>query len=126
MLIDSNIVILASKLQNVELLSKLKKEEANIKVSIITKIEVLGYHQLNQVQKKFLENFFKAITVLPVNENIAEIAILIRQKRPVSIADALIAATAVAFELELLTENIKDYRGIQNLDLLNVEEFLKD
>lgn len=126
MLIDSNIVILASKLQNVELLSKLKKEEANIKVSIITKIEVLGYHQLNQVQKKFLENFFKAITVLPVNENVAEIAILIRQKRPVSIADALIAATAVAFELELLTENTKDYRGIQNLELLNIEEFLKD
>lgn len=126
MLIDSNIVILASKLQNVELLSKLKKEEANIKVSIITKIEVLGYHQLNQVQKKFLENFFRAITVLPVNENVAEIAILIRQKRPVSIADALIAATAVAFELELLTENTKDYRGIQNLELLNIEEFLKD
>ena len=126
MLIDSNIVILASKLQNVELLSKLKKEEANIKVAIITKIEVLGYHQLNQVQKKFLENFFRAITVLPVNENVAEIAILIRQKRPVSIADALIAATAVAFELELLTENTKDYRGIQNLELLNIEEFLKD
>lgn len=125
MLIDSNIVILASKLQNVELLSKLKKNEEHIKVSIITKIEVLGYHQLNQVQKKFLENFFKAITVLPISENVAEIAILIRQKRPVSIADALIAATAIAFELELLTENTKDYRGIQNLELLNVEEFLK-
>lgn len=125
MLIDSNIVILASKLQNVELLSKLKKDEASIKVSIITKIEVLGYHQLNQVQKKFLENFFKAITVLPVNENVAEIATLIRQKRPVSIADALIAATAVAFELKLLTENTKDYRGIQNLELLNIEDFLK-
>ena len=47
MLIDSNIVILASKLQNVELLSKLKQDESNIKVSIITKIEVLGSHQLN-------------------------------------------------------------------------------
>lgn len=125
MLIDSNIVILASKLQNVKLLSKLKQNESNIKVSIITKIEVLGYHQLNQVQKKFLENFFNAIEVLPVNENVAEMAILIRQKRPVSIADALIAATAIVFELDLLTENTKDYRGIQNLELLNVEAFLK-
>lgn len=125
MLIDSNIVILASKLQNVELLSKLKQDESNIKVSIITKIEVLGFHQLNQVQKKFLENFFNAITVLPVNENVAEMAILIRQKRPVSIADALIAATALAFELKLLTENTKDYRSIQNLELLNIEDFLK-
>lgn len=125
MLIDSNIVILASKLQNVELLSKLKQDESNIKVSRITKIEVLGYPQLNQVQKKFLENFFNAITVLPVNENVAEMAILVRQKRPVSIADALIAATAIVFELKLLTENTKDYRGIQKLGLLNIEDFLK-
>jgi toxin FitB len=64
MLIDSNIVIMASKLQHAKLLSKLKENEAKIKVSIITKIEVLGYHQLKQVQKKFLENFFNAITAL--------------------------------------------------------------
>jgi len=60
MLIDSNIIILASKLQNAELLSKLKEYEAVIKVSVVSKIEVLGYHQLNQIQKKFLINFFSA------------------------------------------------------------------
>jgi len=125
MLIDSNIIILASRLQNVELLSKLKSNESKISVSIITKIEVLGYHQLNQVQKKFLENFFKAITVIPISEDIADLAILIRQKRPVSLADALIAATAIFLKLELLTENIKDYRGILELNLLSVDDFLK-
>lgn len=125
MLIDSNIIILASKLQNVELLSKLKDNESKIKVSIITKIEVLGYHQLNQVQRKFLENFFNAISVIPISEAIADLAISIRQKRPVSLGDALIAATAIFFKLDLLTENIKDYRGIQELNLLAVEDFLR-
>lgn len=125
MLIDSNIIILASKLQHVELLSKLKSNESKIIVSIITKIEVLGYHQLNQVQKKFLENFFHAITVSPISEEIADLAISIRQKRPVSLADALIAATAIFLKLDLLTENTKDYRGIQELNLLSIDDFLK-
>ena len=125
MLIDSNIIILASKLQHVELLSKLRENESKIKVSIVSKIEVLGYHQLNQVQKRFLENFFKAITVLPISDGIATQAIEIRQKRPVSLGDALIAATAIVFDIELLTENIKDYKGVQGLSLLTVKDFLQ-
>jgi hypothetical protein len=125
MLIDSNIVIMASKLQHAKLLSKLKENEAKIKVSIITKIEVLGYHQLKQVQKKFLENFFNAITVLPLNDQVVNFAIEIRQKKPVSLADSLIAATALAQDLELLTENIKDYRSIQDLRLLSAIEYLE-
>ncbi len=125
MLIDSNIIILASKLQNVQLLSRLRENKSKIKVSIVSKIEVLGYHQLNQVQKKFLENFFKAINVLPISDDIANQAIEIRQKRPVSLGDALIAATAIIFDVELLTENIKDYRGIHGLRVLTVEDFLQ-
>jgi predicted nucleic acid-binding protein len=116
---------MASKLQHAKLLSKLKENEAKIKVSIITKIEVLGYHQLKQVQKKFLENFFNAITVLPLNDQVVNFAIEIRQKKPVSLADSLIAATALAQDLELLTENIKDYRSIQDLRLLSAIEYLE-
>jgi hypothetical protein len=124
MLIDSNIIILASKLQNAKLLSKLKEYEALIKVSVVSKIEVLGYHQLNQVQKKFLINFFNAIPSIFIDNEIVDLAIEIRQKRPVSLGDALIAATAINGNLELLTENVKDYKGITDLRVLTIEDFL--
>ena len=64
MLIDSNIIIPASKLTHVELLQYLKVHEQELYTSIVTKIEVLGYHQLKQVEKEFLINFFNAIPVL--------------------------------------------------------------
>ena len=124
MLIDSNIIILASKLQNAELLSKLKEYEAVIKVSVVSKIEVLGYHQLNQIQKKFLINFFNAIHSIFIDNEIVDLAIEIRQKRPVSLGDALIAATAINGNLELLTENVKDYKGITDLRVLTIEDLL--
>lgn len=38
-----------------------------------------------------------------------------RRSRPVGVADAWIAATALAFGLELVTHNPKDFRGIPGL-----------
>jgi hypothetical protein len=57
MLLDSNVIIIASKLTNIALLKKLKATENDYKSSIITKIEVLGYHQLKSTEKLFFENF---------------------------------------------------------------------
>ncbi len=95
MLLDSNIIIIASKLVQVKLISHLRNNEKDLKTSIISQIEVLGYHQLKQVEKTFLENFFNAIPVIPLNDAVASKAIELRQRKPISLADAIIAATAL-------------------------------
>jgi tRNA(fMet)-specific endonuclease VapC len=41
-------------------------------------------------------------------------------ERPISFPDAAIAATAILNEASLLTLNIKDFEGIENLDLLRI------
>jgi toxin FitB len=125
MLLDSNIIIIASKLTNIDLLNKLRATDNDYKASIITQIEVVGYHQLKSSEKLFFENFFKSILVLPINENVARKAIEMRQKRAISLADCLIAATAILNDEVLLTDNVKDYARIKELKVLSMEEFLK-
>lgn len=126
MLLDSNIIIIASKLVQVKLINYLRKNEKDLQTSIVSKIEVLGYHQLKQVEKTFLENFFNAIPVIPLNDVVAAKAIELRQRKPISLADAIIAATALTYDLTLFTDNIKDYAGIKGLKIQSVEDALDE
>jgi predicted nucleic acid-binding protein len=126
MLLDSNIIIIASKLTHIQLISYLRTKETSLKVSILSQIEVLGYDQLRQVEKLFLEKFFDAIEVLPINEKIAQKAIQIRQRKPIALADTIIAATALHYDLPLLTENVKDYTGIKGLKIFSVKDVVEN
>jgi hypothetical protein len=126
MLLDSNIIITASKLVHVKLINYLRNNETALHTSIVSQIEVLGYHQLKQVEQAFLENFFKAIPVIPLDYAIAVKAIELRQRKPISLADSIIAATALTYNLTLFTDNIKDYAGIQGLMLQSVTDVLSE
>lgn len=124
MLIDSNVIIYASQMSNVALLNYLKKEEQNLAVSSLSKVEVLGYHQLKKVEKTFLENFFNAINLMPISEAIVEKAIEIKQKGAIEVRDAIVAATAILHDLPLCTENKKNFAKIEGLKLLSIEELI--
>ena len=124
MLLDSNIIIIASKLAQTKLLSYLKNNEKDLQVSIVAQIEVLGYHQLKQVEKTFLENFFNAISVIPLNDLVAAKAIELRQRKPISLADSIIAATALIYDLTVFTENVKDYAGVKGLKVQSIKDIL--
>ena len=124
MLLDSNIIIIASKLAQVKLITYLRNNEKDLHTSIISQIEVLGYHQLKQVERTFLENFFNTISTIPLNDLVADKAIELRQRKPLSLPDAVIAATALVYNLTLLTENTKDYAGIKDLKIVSIQDIL--
>ena len=126
MLLDSNIIIIASKLAQIKLLSYLRNNEKDLQVSIVSQIEVLGYHQLKQVEKTFLENFFNAISVIPLNDLVAAKAIELRQRKPISLADSIIAATALIYDLTIFTENVKDYAGVKGLKVQSIKDILSE
>ena len=126
MILDSNIIIIASKLVQVKLMTYLRNNEKDLHTSVVSLIEVLGYHQLKQVEKTFLENFFKAIPVIPLDSAVAAKAIELRQRKPISLADAIIAATALTYDLTLFTENVKDYAGIKGLKIMSIKDILEE
>jgi len=122
MIIDSNIIIYASKLKYPSLLSFLRKNESSLTTSAICQIEVLGYHQLKKVEKQYLENFFNTIRVFPIDIDIVEKAIELKQKRNIATPDAIVAATALIHKLPLLTENKKDFARIKSLEIYSIKD----
>jgi predicted nucleic acid-binding protein len=72
-LLDSNIVIYASKKEYSFLNDFLIHED--LAVSIITKIEVLGYHGISPFEKKILTELFDAFHVLDINTDCVNMAI---------------------------------------------------
>ncbi len=122
MIIDSNIIIYASKQTFPSLISYLKKNESSLTTSTICKIEVLGYHQLKKIETQYLENFFNAIRVLPIDEDVVNKAIELKQKRNIATPDAIVAATALVYDLPILTQNKKDFSQIESLKIYAVED----
>ena len=117
MILDSNLIIYAAKPEY----PGLRRFIANAApaVSVVTKIEVLGYHKLSETDRHYFEKFFAACQILPVTDLVAARAIELRQFRKMALGDALIAATALESGRELLTHNSKDYREVPALIVID-------
>jgi tRNA(fMet)-specific endonuclease VapC len=126
-LIDSHVVIdhLADVPETVELLSRLTTDR--IAISIITYMEafqgVTRSPHPAEAQAKF-RSFAKSIPVLPLSIAVAERCARLREtlkrhnKRVNSRAlDLLIAATALEYDLTLVTENTEDFKDIPDFTL---------
>ena len=116
-LIDSNLIIYAAQSEHDELRGYIADEAPF--VSVVSKVETLGYHGLDTDAKAFLEDFFGAAAVLPVSQNVVEEAIRLRQKRDMSLGDALIAGTATSRELRVVTHNTGDFDWIDELEVFD-------
>ncbi len=117
MLLDSNIIIYAAVPEYSALRDLIAKHAPA--VSAISRIEVLGYHRLTQQDRSVFEEFFAAATVLPVSDLVISKAIELRQQRKLKLGDALIAGTALAHGLTLVTKNLQDFHWIDGLKLLD-------
>ena len=117
MLIDSNMIIYAALPENDRLLELIRLKAPF--ASEVSRIEVLGYPEIDSDELKFFEDFFASTAVLPIGEDVVNKAIRLRQIRRIRLGDSLIAATALVHKLQLITNNIKDFKWIPNLSLTN-------
>ena len=116
-LLDSNIIIYLGTDKAAQIENILVDKELN--VSVITKVETLGYHKLSDKEKKFLNLLFDRINVIPLDDEIITSAIHLKQHRKTSLGDALIAATALTKKLTLVTNNTDDFENIKGLKLID-------
>jgi predicted nucleic acid-binding protein len=117
MLIDSNIIIYASK-PGYEFLHPLMVRP-DLSVSVISFVETLGYHQLSEPEKQFLTEFFDNVDMSPLSDPVLQRAVGLRQTRKMKLGDALIAATALHAGVTLVTRNTQDFDWIPDLALLD-------
>jgi predicted nucleic acid-binding protein len=117
MLIDSNIIIYAAQ-PGYEDLRRFIADRAPA-VSAISYVEVLGYHLLTRQERQYFDAFFKASMILPLSQTVLEQAVKLRQRRRMTLGDALVAGTALAFNRTLVTRNINDFKWIEELSVFN-------
>ena len=116
-LLDSNLVIYALQGRKQRVLAFISQHE--ICVSVITKIETLGYHRLEEQQEEALSNLFNGLPVLPITDRVVGETIRLRQLKKLSLGDALIAGTARAHGLTLATQNVSDFTEIPGLTVVD-------
>lgn len=112
-LLDSNVVIYAAQPRHNDLRDLVA--EISPAVSVVSLVEVLGYHGLTDAERSHFEAFFGAADVLPITDAVVSHAIRLRQLRKMTLGDAFIAGTALSQDLELLTHNIADFSWVPGL-----------
>ena len=90
-------------------------------VSFITEIELLGAFSISKIQRNQFKNLLDDCLVLDLNYQIKQECIAIRNKYKIKIPDAIIAATAVIYNIPLITSD-KGFDKIKEIDLLFIQK----
>ncbi|WP_028522508.1 type II toxin-antitoxin system VapC family toxin [Runella limosa] len=85
-------------------------------ISIINRIELLGHNQAGIEKFKIL---VASCIVVELTESVILKVIAIRKSRRIKIPDAIIAATALVYDLTLITHNLSDFEGISGLKIID-------
>lgn len=87
------------------------------KVSCITKIELLAWNPPSPADIRIREEFLEGTEIQFINDEIINRAVQIRKETKIKLPDAVIAATALAHDLILLSDNDKDFTKVETLGL---------
>jgi toxin FitB len=93
--------------------------EPVIRLSVVSKIELLGYAFPTPSEQVWMETFIRQSLLFPITDPIVNQTILLRRKHKIKLPDLLIAATALVHGFTLVTNNTKDFAGIPGLALVN-------
>ena len=88
-------------------------------ISIITKIELLGWRKHTREGYEIARDFLDRAEILPIDDDLAEFTIELKRNNNIKLADALIAATALSNELVLVTRNEDDFSILANIEIYN-------
>jgi predicted nucleic acid-binding protein len=113
---DTNVLIYLSKYA-------LKSERilvGDIAISVITKIETLGFPFKNKQEYDLLFAICGQLRTIPLTDLIVEETINLRKLYRIKLPDAVIYSTALVENMPLLTNNIKDFQYLNGkVELIN-------
>jgi len=89
--------------------------------SVMSVMELYALAGIAQEESRRIEAFLQGLTLYPVSESIARRAGILARTRRRGIVDYVIAATALEFNLPLMTHNVKDFRNIPGLKLMKLD-----
>lgn len=115
-LFDSNIIIRLSK-QDPEIVDFINDSSLKF-ISVVTYMEVLGYPFASKAEEDFVKKLVNLFALIHIDQDIADQTVKIRKKQKIKLPDAIIAATAQIHKCKLVTANIKDFKAIKGLQVV--------
>jgi len=120
-IIDTNILIyhLAGVLTDQAEATLAGALESGSYISIVTRIELLGWRKHSPDSLKAAETLLRSISEIPLHEEIIRLCINFRQNYPIKLPDAIIAATARHAKVPLMTRNMTDFERVPELKMVD-------
>lgn len=117
MLLDTNIVIDACKPAGAWLSPWTRHPEAAC--ASVTRVEALGFAGISVKEDEAIREFLDEVLGYPLDEDVIEAAVRLRQQKRMKLGDAIIAATAQEYGVPLVTRNVDDFKHIPGLQIIN-------
>lgn len=92
-------------------------KEYDFSISEITIIELLGVREIDDCTLQKRKKFISSCTIYPFNFIIRENVIPLKQKYILKIPDAIIAATALYYDIPFLTAD-KEFKKVNELEAI--------
>lgn len=120
LLIDTDVLI--AYLNHRAYLRYLESDRYRVYYSAITKKELLSKRGLKSSERQAILTLLKRFRLIRIDRRVTDEYSRLRSRYPsLAKGDALIAASALARRLPLLTQNLRHFRVIRGLVLLPVE-----
>jgi predicted nucleic acid-binding protein len=100
---DTNVIIDCLNKKTGALDIKKKFADKNQFVSIINKLELLGFAKIKTDEEMRIKNFLPTVTIMQITKEIENETIAIRRQTKLKLPDSIIAATAIVLGAELVT-----------------------
>ena len=91
--------------------------------SAMTRLEALGYSGLSMADEKALRELFAQFEEVSVTRTVIDEAIRIRRLHKLKSPDAIIAATALINQAEIVTRNTTDFNKVAGLSVQDTQSF---
>ena len=116
-ILDTNIIIYLSqeKLKMTDFASKGER----LCISIISYMESLGHPFKNKEEEIIVKSLCDACEVFNLTKQITDKTIEIRKQFKIKLPDAIIAACALVNKAILVTANVKDFKMINGISIIN-------
>jgi len=75
-------------------------------VSVISEMELLSYPSLDDAAEKHIRSFLSTVSVVGLTDRVKEATIQLRRQTGLRLPDAIVAATAVVLDAEVLTNDL--------------------
>ena len=87
-------------------------------LSVISQIELLCW-KTDVAMEQQIRNFVADSVIFNITPNVIAYCVTIRRNKKIKTPDAIIAATAMAHDYTLVTNNEKDFSNINGLKIIN-------